>query len=311
MNYSLQEFMTGHRQAVENALDEYLPVSSQRATDRLNEAVRYAVFPGGKRWRPMFTLLAAQLVGGSAQQAMPAACAVEFLHTSSLILDDLPSMDDADLRRGRPALHLQFGEGIAVLASLALLNQAYALLACVRCDRKSYVADLICEATRCIGSEGMIGGQAADLEMRSSVVNAEALASRNLKTTALTRLMMTCGAMAVGANEGDVAALAQFGESLGAAYQVYDDLLDEIGERETLGKTIRQDERHLLPGFVAELGVEGAYRLTMSLLAEGRSALTERFGETEEVKMLHTAADCLLGGAGSAKIPTTLVSSGD
>lgn len=307
MNYSLQEFMMRHRITMETALDRHLPVSSQRGTDRLNDAVRYAVFPGGKRWRPIFTLLGAQLAGGTIQQALPAASAVEFLHTSSLILDDLPSMDDAHLRRGRPALHLAFGEGIAVLASLALLNQSYALMACVRCDRKSYVADLICEATRCIGSEGMTGGQAADLEMRSGTVNAEALASRNLKTTALTRLMMTCGAMAVGADEQDVAALAQFGESLGAAYQVYDDLLDEVGEQETLGKTVRQDERHLRPSFVAELGTEGTYRLAMSLIAEGKSALTDRFGENEYVTMLHAAADCLLRGA---KIPPALVGSG-
>ncbi|HZS05042.1 MAG TPA: polyprenyl synthetase family protein [Blastocatellia bacterium] len=310
MTDSLSNFIADYRPAIETALEAHLPLSTRCETGRLNEALRYAVFPGGKRWRPMFTLLGALLVGGAVKRALPAACAVEFLHTSSLILDDLPVMDDAELRRGRAALHVAYGEGMALLASLALLNQSYSLLACAARDGADAIAAsrLICEATRCIGSNGMIGGQVADIEMRSTRAGAEALASRNLKTTALTRLMMTSGAIAVGAAENEIAALAHFGESLGAAYQVYDDVLDELGECESLGKTVRQDARHARPSFVAELGIEGACRLAASLIEEGKSALAEHFADCPEVSLLSEAADCIIGGA--VNPATALVQSG-
>jgi geranylgeranyl diphosphate synthase type II len=243
----------------------------------------------------MLTLLGALVIGGTVKRALPAACAVEFLHTSSLILDDLPAMDDADWRRGRASLHLTFGEGVALMTALALLNQAYALMACAARDAQ-VTQRLLCEATRCIGSDGMIGGQVADLESSPACAGAEMLASRNLKTTALTRLMMTSGAIITGANEADIAALAHFGECFGAAYQVYDDLMDEIGERDVLGKTVRQDGRHLRPSFVAELGIEGSACLATSLIEEGKQTLRERFGSHHEVQLLAQAADFMFSG---------------
>ncbi|HWQ34145.1 MAG TPA: polyprenyl synthetase family protein [Blastocatellia bacterium] len=293
MTDSLPTFIAHHRPAVEAALAEHLPLSSQPGADRMNEALHYAVFPGGKRWRPMLTLLGALIVGGTVKRALPAACAVEFLHTSSLILDDLPAMDDADLRRGRASLHIAFGEGIALLTALALLNQAYALMACAARDTAA-MQRLLCEATRCIGSDGMIGGQVADLESSPAFADAAVMASRNLKTTALTRLMMTSGAIVAGANETDIAALAHFGESFGAAYQVCDDLMDETGERDALGKTVRQDGRHRRPSFVADLGPEGSARLAASLIEAGKQALRERFGPRREVYLLAQAADFML-----------------
>src|SRR5215813_12984430 len=129
MSENLLEYVARRRRSIEAALDGFLPLSSQSHARRLNEALRYAVFPGGKRWRPLLTLLGAELVEVSTGDAMPAACAMEFLHTSSIIFDDLPAMDDADLRRGVPALHRVYGEGVAVLAALALLNESYGLLA--------------------------------------------------------------------------------------------------------------------------------------------------------------------------------------
>jgi geranylgeranyl diphosphate synthase type II len=299
MTDSLPDFITLHRPVIETALENHLPLSSQRGAERLNEALRYAVFPGGKRWRPLLTLLGALVAGGTAKVALPAACAVEFLHTSSLILDDLPAMDDADLRRGRAALHIAFDESLALMSSLALLNQAYALMACLARDGAEAIAAsrLVCEAARCIGSNGMIGGQVADLEMNSLSAGSELLASRNLKTTGLTRLMMTSGAIAVGAAESDIAALAHFGECFGAAYQVCDDLMDAIGERETLGKSVRQDCRHLRPSFVAELGIEGSYRLASSLIEEGRQTLREQFGDRRAVRLINQATELIIGGA--------------
>jgi len=298
----LTNFIAGATPMIESALEQSLPLSAVSSAERLNEALRAAVFPGGKRWRPILTLLGTMTVGGAAQSALPIACAIEFLHTSSLILDDLPAMDDAQLRRGRAALHLIYGEGLALLAALALLNQAYALLA------RAGTGRLTAEAARCIGTDGMIGGQAADLNIRASRGNSHALASRQLKTTALARLTISAGAIASGADEQDVAALARYGECLGAAYQICDDLLDESGESATIGKNVGQDARHLRSTFTEQFGAEGAQHLALSLLAEGKQALRERFGECQTARLLIEAADLIIGGAGSLRTLTNAAS---
>jgi geranylgeranyl diphosphate synthase type II len=298
----LTNFIAGATPMIEAALEQSLPLSARHGADRLNEALRAAVFPGGKRWRPILTLLGTMTAGGSAQSALPIACAIEFLHTSSLILDDLPAMDDAQLRRGRAALHLIYGEGLAMLAALALLNQAYALLA------RAGTGRLTAEAARCIGTDGMIGGQAADLDIRASRGNSHALASRQLKTTALARLTIIAGAIASGADERDVAALAHYGECLGAAYQICDDLLDELGESATIGKNVGQDARHLRPTFTAQFGAEEARRLALDFLAEGKQALRERFGERQTAGLLIEAADLVISGAGPLRTLTNVAS---
>ncbi|MBO0863336.1 MAG: polyprenyl synthetase family protein [Chloracidobacterium sp.] len=289
MSDRLTNFITLHQPRIEAALEQSLPLSAQRGAERLNDALRAAVFPGGKRWRPILTLLGTITVGGDAQSAQTIACAIEFLHTSSLILDDLPAMDDARLRRGRAAIHLVYGEGIAMLAALALLNQAYALMARAGGGR------LIAEATRCVGTDGMIGGQAADLDIRASRGDSHALASRQLKTTALARLTIIAGAIAAAACERDLEALARYGECLGAAYQICDDLLDESGESAMIGKNVGQDARHLRSTFTAELGVEEAQSLALGLLVEGKQALRERFGEHPPASLLIEAADMVIG----------------
>ena len=225
------------RELVESGLVKYLPQSTLECSDRLNEALRFALFPGGKRLRPVLTLLGVQMVEGCIERALPVACAVEFLHTTSLIFDDLPAMDDATLRRGQPALHLVFGEAIAQLAALALLNQTYALF--------GRTPALIAEATSCLGTDGMIGGQAIDLEIRCSRKSRIPFSARNRKTSALLRLTLTAGAIACDAAAEDIAALADAGECLGEAYQICDDLLDQfIGLHAQTGKNGHQDSRH-------------------------------------------------------------------
>jgi geranylgeranyl diphosphate synthase, type II len=302
MSERLTNFIARRQPMIEAALEQSLPLSAQPGAERLNEALRAAVFPGGKRWRPILTLLGAMAVGGDEQSAMPIACAIEFLHTSSLILDDLPAMDDARLRRGRAALHLIYGEGLAMLAALALLNQAYSLLA------RSGACRLITEAARCIGTDGMIGGQAADLDIRASRGNSHALASRQLKTSALARLTIIAGAVASGAGERDVAALARYGECLGAAYQICDDLLDELGESATIGKNVGQDARHLRSTFTAQFGAEEAQSMALNLMAEGKQALRERFGERRTARLLIEAADMVIGGIGHSLRLSSLIS---
>ncbi|HKG21498.1 MAG TPA: polyprenyl synthetase family protein [Blastocatellia bacterium] len=296
----LSAFIARHRRPLEEALAEYLPVTSLRAASRLNKALDYALFPGGKRLRPMLTLLGAQAAGGAPLESLRAACAIEYVHTSSIILDDLPAMDDADLRRGRAALHLAFGEDLATLAALALLNQAYALLA--RAASAGGAPDaagrLVAEAASCIGANGMIGGQVSDLECDGSRDDLNALETRSLKTAALMRLTLSAGALACGASEEDSKALACFGESLGTAYQIQDDLLDRLGDVSLTGKTPGQDARHLRSTFVAELGIEGAHDFSVSLVERGKAAILDRFGETREALLLNSSADFIMGEAG-------------
>ncbi len=293
---NLAGFIAGQRAEIEDALRHNLPLSSLPAACRLNDALEYAVFPGGKRLRPSLTLLASALAGATREQGLQIACAVEFLHSSSLVLDDLPAMDDADVRRNRRALHLVFGEGLAVLASVALLNKAYALLA-LAARPHDVTGALIIEAARCVGEDGMVGGQVVDLEIPSGATCADALECRDLKTVALMRLMMTAGALACGAHSEDARALADFGVCFGRAYQICDDLLDETGAGNVTGKPARQDERHGRATAVSILGQPDASRFAAELIERGVSRLNERFGAREEVQMLAEAADFVLSRA--------------
>ncbi len=292
MTEKLYSFIADNRANVEEALRAHLPSSSLAAARRLNEALDYALFPGGKRLRPMLSLLASDLVGVPRQEGLIIACAVEFLHSSSLIIDDLPGMDDADLRRNRRTLHLVFGEGIAMLAALALLNQSYALLARAAraCGRARAVEALVSEAARVVGAEGMIGGQAIDLELRAGCADAKMLAGRDLKTVALMRLMMTAGSLACGADEADMLALGEFGECFGRAYQACDDLLDESCGSYVTGKTAGQDARHLRATSLSALGAHAARRIAVELIERGTARLAARFGQRLEVELLNDAA---------------------
>lgn len=297
MTERLSDFIAHHRAEFDDALKRHLPVSSQAGAERLNEALRYALFPGGKRLRPVLALAASHLAGATHEQGIIVGCAVEFLHSSSLILDDLPGMDDADLRRNRRALHLVYGEGIAVLAAVALLNQAYALLtrAAQASARTGTTEALLKETARSVGADGMIGGQVIDLEMGNRADD-RVLACRDLKTVALMRLMMVAGALARGADAGTVTTLGKFGECFGRIYQICDDLLDELCDSALLsGKTARQDARHLRPSAVSILGTNAAQDLVVSLVGEGASLLVEKFGERRsEVWVLVDAAELML-----------------
>jgi geranylgeranyl diphosphate synthase, type II len=292
------KFVASERDGIEAALRRSLPTSTLARAGRLNEALEYAVFPGGKRLRPALALLAARLAGVLNEQALCIACAVEFLHTSSLILDDLPSMDDASVRRNRPALHLVFGEGVAALASVALLNQSYALLAeAARGDGGA----LLREAARSVGSDGMVGGQVIDLETRAGATDEETLASRDLKTVALMRLMMTAGALACGAGLEETQTLADFGECFGRAYQICDDVWDETCPSEVTGKPARQDARHGRASAVTGFGAEGARLFARRLVARGVARLRAQFGPREEVTLLSDAARYVLEATGAAR----------
>jgi geranylgeranyl diphosphate synthase type II len=242
----------------------------------LSGPLHCAVFPGGKRLRPWLTIFGARIVsqpqpdeGPPEERVLRAACAVEFVHASSLILDDLPCMDNAHLRRGNPALHRVFGEDRALLTGLALLNQAYALF--------GETPELIREAAECIGVDGMIGGQAIDL---CPDIEKFSLEERDRKTSALMRLALTAGALTLGASREQVAPLASAGLLLGRAYQICDDILDAGAPIGSTGKTTGQDARHGRPSHASS---HTRFAEVESLVEEMRRSLVDAFGVREGV----------------------------
>jgi len=288
----LWQYVETVKPEIEETLNKSLPLApaALSSTD-FNDALHYSVFPGGKRLRPVLTLLGAELVGGQRKKVLPASAAVEFVHTSSLIFDDLPCMDDANQRRGKTALHQKFGEGNAVLVGLALLNASYGLVfKGVRNDCNT-CAELAMRAHRelveCIGESGMVGGQSVDLAMANGAVSDandfESL--RNLKTSALMRMALRLGAILSGASARQSNCLSEFAELLGDAYQTSDDLLD-LGE--DLHLTQATERRAT---FALEQGSERAGERVASLTCKAKKILRDEFGETEATKLLSLMAD--------------------
>jgi geranylgeranyl diphosphate synthase type II len=266
--------MWNFHQTIESALETHLPQCRRPAAKPLDDAVRYAIFPGGKRIRPMLSLLGARVFATDVRVALPAACAVEFIHASSLVFDDLPCMDDAQIRRGKCVVHKVFGEEIALLAALALLNQSYAILGKTR--------ELIAEAAACIGVDGMIGGQALDLSASgpdgaSPLERDERLAERNRKTSAMMRLALTAGALACGVHPRDAEFLGRAGQCLGEAFQIGDDLLDARRSNQHTGKDAGQDLRHSRPNH-GGLDERAVLVRLQTMVADTRMGLTEAYG---------------------------------
>lgn len=228
---ALWRYVERHKPSIESALRDNLPLAPDVVETQFNEAVEYSAFPGGKRLRPVLTLLGAELFGGQATDVLHAAIAVEFIHTSSLIFDDLPAMDDSHERRGKLTLHKKYGEGLSTLVAIGFLNQAYALVTRdARGDRRRS-ADAVLEIVECIGPAGMIGGQSVDLKLRE-IVECKICSARiaggvlNLKTSSLIRLALRLGGILTGAAEKDLDNLSLFAENLGQAYQISDDIID-------------------------------------------------------------------------------------
>jgi geranylgeranyl diphosphate synthase type II len=229
--------------------------------------MRYSIFAGGKRLRPVLTLAAAEACGGALERAMPAACAVECIHTYSLIHDDLPCMDDDDLRRGRPTSHKVYGEGIAVLAGDALLTVAFEILAKAEPTSRYPTHALISELAHASGSKWLIGGQVADLEGEGKKISgAELKYIHCCKTAALLTASIRLGAMSANATPGRLDALTDFGQALGLAFQIIDDILDVTQTTEKLGKTAGKDVEATKATYPSVFGIERsrkeAHRLT-------------------------------------------------
>jgi geranylgeranyl pyrophosphate synthase len=267
---------------LDERLETRLPLSSLHGAGTLNDAIRYAVFPGGRRWRPALTMLGAAAASVEAERVIDIACGVELVHSASLVLDDLPAMDDGRQRRGRPALHLAFGEGVALLAALALLNRGYELfLSPVAGAPPACGAHVFRAATEAIGADGMIGGQAVDLAHAAGT----SLASRDRKTTTLVALAASAGATAAGAASDDITALVRYGNDLGAVYQMHDDLFDDDAATAPM-KTAGQDARHGRASWAASRSAGAVREAASDILANARAAIVAHFGEHPDARLL-------------------------
>jgi geranylgeranyl diphosphate synthase type II len=287
----LPAYLTDRSRIIDRALDRFLPRATARPTT-IHKAMRYSLFAGGKRMRPVLTLAAAEACGGSLEDATPAACAVECIHTYSLVHDDLPCMDDDDLRRGRPTNHKVFGEGIAVLAGDALLTVAFEILAQTKGARHYPVAAQIRELAAASGSLWLIGGQVADLEGEGQAhTGAELRYIHRCKTAALLTSSIRLGAMSANAAPAKLAALTEFGQSLGLAFQVIDDILDVTQTTEKLGKTAGKDVKATKATFPAIYGLDKSRAEARRLTARAHRSL-EAFGA--KAARLREIADYLL-----------------
>jgi geranylgeranyl pyrophosphate synthase len=279
---SLAAFLETSRARVDEALDRYLP-RPPACPAIMAEAMRYSVFAGGKRFRPILTLAAAEATArDTIDLALPAACAIELIHTYSLIHDDLPAMDDDTLRRGRPTLHVVYGDGIAILAGDGLHAEAFALLAREPSDetlaaRKLRVVQIVGDAA---GAAGMVGGQAIDLQAggqtRGARVELDVDGLRVMharKTGALIRAAATCGAVMAGADADRIRAVDAYAAELGLAFQIVDDILDVEGEAAALGKTAGKDAASEKPTYPALFGLDRSRALAADCIRRANATL--------------------------------------
>lgn len=272
-DFDLKQYLEDRRLMVEEALEVALPQQDGPET-RVVEAMRYSLFAGGKRLRPILCLAASEAVGGDLKAAMPAGCALEMIHTYSLIHDDLPAMDDDDLRRGKPTNHKVFGEAIAILAGDGLLTEAFVLLS----DYNSLVPE---RAVQVIGGiaeaasyRGMVGGQVVDIlsqNKRADLETVQQMHSR--KTAALIAAATESGALAGKGSEAQVAALARYGRAIGLAFQIADDILDIEGDTELLGKTTGADEARGKVTYPAAVGLERSRQAANEMVNAALAAL--------------------------------------
>lgn len=263
MSFELSVYLRERVAEVDAALDRWLP-REEILPPRLHQAMRYSIFAGGKRLRPILIIAACEAVGGDPARVMPAACAMEMLHTYSLIHDDLPAMDDDDFRRGRPTNHKVYGEAQAILAGDALLTEAFRLLADPEANRgidPAVTVQVIETIARCAGSQGMVGGQVVDMESEGQPIDYATLQYiHTRKTGALFLASIQTGARLAGGSAEQLAALTRFGENAGLAFQIADDILDIVGNQAELGKDVGSDQARGKATYPALLGLSEARR---------------------------------------------------
>ena len=263
--FDIEAFLGESSIAVNRALDRFLPKSSAKPRT-IHEAMRYSLFAGGKRLRPALCLAAASACGGKHDNALPLACAIECIHTYSLIHDDLPAMDNDDFRRGKPTNHKVFGEGIAILAGDALLTQAFEIAAQCKSRPRYSHQRIILELAEASGSLQLIAGQVADLEGEGKKIGAEQLRYiHERKTSALLCCSVRLGGMSANCTLRQLKALSDFGYHVGLAFQVIDDILDVTQTTERLGKTAGKDTKAQKATYPAIVGLKNSRRIAENL----------------------------------------------
>lgn len=279
----IKAYMAEVRNVTDARLHQLLPAETLYP-EVIHQAMAYSVFAGGKRFRPVLCLAACEVVGGSWQQALDGACAMECIHTYSLIHDDLPGMDDDDYRRGKLTNHKVFGEGMAILAGDALLTYAFEILSNMDDGSNStQILQIIKEVSRASGTAGMIGGQVVDILSEQEKPTADLLNYiHNHKTGALIEASVRMGAILGGANAEQLAALTQYARQLGLAFQITDDILDVVGDASKIGKPVGSDEKNEKATFPAFYGLEQS-RLMAKQAVEAAIAALEPFGQQGEI----------------------------
>jgi geranylgeranyl diphosphate synthase, type II len=293
---NLQHYLARRQRQVDRFLERCLPPTTP--TDQLNRAMRYSLFSGGKRIRPILALAAGDAVGADLTTVLPFACALELIHTYSLIHDDLPAMDDDQLRRGQPTNHVVFGEGLAILAGDALLTEAFHVMAGAACRpgvRSRRALSVLDEIAQAAGAHGMVAGQVADMEAENvarTLPEVELIHVR--KTGALIRAAVRAGALLGGARPQPLRRLTRYAEFLGLAFQIADDILDSEGAPAITGKTARRDQARHKATFPGVLGLGAAKERARDLLA---NALAELRGFERRADPLREIARFVVGRA--------------
>jgi geranylgeranyl diphosphate synthase type II len=289
---NIKTYLLSRQKLIEHALDRYLPKANTKPAT-LHRAMRYSLFAGGKRLRPILCLAAAEACGGKIGNALPLACALECIHTYSLVHDDLPSMDNDDFRRGRPTCHKVFGDGIAILAGDALLTIAFELVSNAKPTSRYDASILLREVAVAAGSQKLIAGQVADLEAEGKNVKRDQLQFiHENKTAAILKSSVRLGAMSANADPGKLSAVTRFGQRLGLAFQIIDDILDVTQTSEILGKSAGKDVAAKKATYPAVIGLEKSRAEARRLTRQAHSALS--VFSSRDAEPLHALANYLL-----------------
>ena len=278
--FDLKSYLAQKAQQVEAALDQSLPVVYP---EQIYEAMRYSLMAGGKRLRPILCLATCEMIGAPATVAMPTACALEMIHTMSLIHDDLPAMDNDDYRRGKLTNHKVYGEDVAVLAGDALLAYAFEYVAAqTEGAEPSQILKVITQLGKAVGAEGLVGGQIVDLASEGTVVDEKTLTYIHMhKTAALLEISVTSGAMLASADSTVIERLSRYAQRIGLAFQIVDDVLDITSTPETLGKSVGKDVAAQKATYPSLWGLEESQRRAEQLVAEAIAEL-DPFGQSAQ-----------------------------